>query len=279
MSCVSFYAHNPMPSMHSESVCLHFMLTDLAFLGWTRAPECRFVVDKRLAGYYTVQFMESGSVRLAYDGQSQVLKGSWFWPAYPGPNIYFAPAEPNGHWFHRHVGFHGALVGRWIAEGIWPAGPQPVEASDFGERFDALIELVRRGDPWAARRAAHRLEGMLLDLAEARAGSSLTEPWLAEVLGALGEREECVPDFVSLSQKVGMASSTLRRRFRAAMGVSMHEHVIASRIVHAKALLMETDLTLEAVANLLNYPSPAFFSRQFKHLTGISPAQFRRSRT
>lgn len=249
--------------------------SDLAFLACSNHPEVWQVVDKHLVGYSTIQYMQQGSVQLAYDDRRYVLEGSWFWPAYPGPRIFFTSARPKETWHHRHVAFHGPLVSRWVADGLWPTGPQPV-ATDWAERMDQLIELVRRGDGWAWRRGINLLEGMLLELAEAREEDSRTQPWLTQVLHAV---EKAEPDFDKIAGEVGMAPSTLRRRFRAAMGVSLQEHLITTRIVRAKALLIDSDLTLEAISVRLEYDSAAFFSRQFKQRTGVAPSVFRRSRS
>jgi AraC-like DNA-binding protein len=262
--------------MHSLRVSLHLVITsDLAFLAYSKNPVTYQVVDKHLVGYYTIQYMEHGSVQLAYDDRRFAMDGSWFWPAYPGPRIFFTSARGRETWHHRHVAFHGPLVSRWISEGLWPTGPQPVDQG-FALKVDQLIELVRRGDSWAWRRGINLLEGMLLELAEARAGEERGEAWLAEALRGM---EGFDPDFEQIAHRLGMAGSTLRRRFRAAMGVSLQEHLITSRIVRAKALLMDSDLTLEAISSQLGYDNAAFFSRQFKQRAGVPPSVFRRSRT
>lgn len=251
------------------------MLTsDLAFLTCSNIPRCWQVIDKHLVGYSTIQHMEWGAVDVAYDDRKYRMEGRWFWPAYPGPRIHFTSAFGREPWHHRHVAFHGPLVSRWVSDGLWPTAPQPV-SPEFTAQVDRLIEFVRRGDAWAWRRGVNLLEGMLIELAEARAEENRTEPWLAQVLDSL---EGFVPDFEEIARKVGMAPSTLRRRFGAAMGVSLQEHVITTRIVRAKALLMDTDLTLEAISEQLGYDNAAFFSRQFKQRTGVAPSTFRRTR-
>jgi AraC-like DNA-binding protein len=251
---------------------------DITFLAWSQVPQCLQLIDKHLIGYSTIQYMERGAVELSYDRREYRMEGSWFWTAYPGPRIRFTSADGQ-RWHHRHVGFKGPLVSRWVADGLWPTEPQPVPWEDFAPRFDALIELVRQGNPWSARRAANLLEGLLLQLAEARAGQHRTEAWLGEVLQALEASEHFVPDLDALARSTGMSASTLRRRFRAATGTSMHEHVIATRIVRAKGLLAETDLPLETIADRLGYTTAGFFSRQFKQIVGVSPSAFRRSRS
>lgn len=47
-------------------------------------------------------------------------------------------------------------------------------------------------------------------------------------------------------------------------------------IMEAKMMLAETTLTIQEVANQLNFANQSFFGKYFKHLTGYSPSQFRK---
>lgn len=48
-------------------------------------------------------------------------------------------------------------------------------------------------------------------------------------------------------------------------------------ITEAKRLLSQSAISIKEVAAALNFPSQSFFGRYFKRLTGMSPADFRRS--
>src|SRR4028118_1877746 len=100
------------------------MKDDLVFLASTRQWTSDLVVDKHLEGYATMQFMSRGAVEISYDKDEYSLSGQWFWPAHPGPRIRFHRAAGTEGWFHRHVGFKGPLVARWIADDLWPQCPQ-----------------------------------------------------------------------------------------------------------------------------------------------------------
>jgi AraC-like DNA-binding protein len=75
-----------------------------------------------------------------------------------------------------------------------------------------------------------------------------------------------------------MATSTLRRRFRDAAGLPLHEYVLRQRIARARTLLGDTELPIKTVAAQLGYQDVYFFTRQFRLRTGITPAVYRRSR-
>lgn len=47
-------------------------------------------------------------------------------------------------------------------------------------------------------------------------------------------------------------------------------------IMEAKVMLAESSLTIQEVANKLNFANQSFFGKYFKHLTGFSPSAFRK---
>lgn len=47
-------------------------------------------------------------------------------------------------------------------------------------------------------------------------------------------------------------------------------------IMEAKVMLAESTLTIQEIANNLNFANQSFFGKYFKHLTGFSPSQFRK---
>lgn len=75
---------------------------------------------------------------------------------------------------------------------------------------------------------------------------------------------------------VGTSEGHLQRSFRAAYGLSVVERIQQLRVEHARRLLREGDLPVEAVAAAVGFASPSYFSRLFTRLTGVSPDRFRR---
>lgn len=253
---------------------------DLTFLAATCEPNCSIRVDKHLVGYSTIQFMERGGVSLAYDDAEYLLEGAWFWPAHPGPHIKFHAAPGHANWFHRHVGFSGSLVSRWVASGLWLAAPQSAPPGrDYAAFFDELIRQSVRPDRWGRLRAVNLLEQLLLELAEARAQPPRAEEsWLPAVLEQLDQPSCFAPDYARIAAAAAMSLSSLRRRFRLATGESMRDHVLQSRLATARTLLAETDLPLKAVSEHLGYDSVYFFARQFRQRVGVTPGLYRKSR-
>ncbi len=66
------------------------------------------------------------------------------------------------------------------------------------------------------------------------------------------------------------------RRFKAATGRTLIEHVQDLRIEEAKRLLETGTKPAEEVSAEVGYEESAFFRRLFKRLTGVTPGQYRR---
>ena len=267
------------------------MQTDLIFLATSRADENAGLLDKYLDGYATIQFTPRGGVEVGYDEQFySLVDGPHFWPAHPGARIRFRAAPGYEHWPHRHVGFRGSLVERWREEGLWLEKPQMAppsrRAAQWDEYFDEFIALAKRVDGWGRRRAINRLEDLLLELAEARTQSLFQnaparEPWLSGVLHALAvspDSENAPVDYAALASELGISVTTLRRRFKRAMNLTLHAYVLRSRVDAARTLLLETDLPIKAIADRLDYENVYFFTRQFAQIAGVPPGTFRKSR-
>lgn len=69
---------------------------------------------------------------------------------------------------------------------------------------------------------------------------------------------------------------TLKRRFKAATGVSLLEYIQNLRIEEAKRLLETGNLPIDEIGTRVSYDDASFFRRLFKRLTGLTPGQYRR---
>jgi len=258
------------------------MHQDLIFLASSYAPQAQTHIDKHLEGYATIQYMQRGAVELAYDDDIAVLRGAWFWPAYPGPRLRFHASVPGGHWFHRHLAFQGALFEDWLSWGCWPMraceAPPSRSATEWGQYMDDMIDLSKRSGRWSRWRAINMLEGLILELCEYDTKRHQQDsPWLQKVLSLLRLNHSSLCDYALIAREMGLSEGSLRRKFKAATGMSLHSYVLQQRMVQARNLLAETDLPIKSIAGRLGYSNVYFFSRQFKQLTGASPGAFRQS--
>lgn len=76
--------------------------------------------------------------------------------------------------------------------------------------------------------------------------------------------------------KARIPERTLKRRFKAATGITFIEYVQNLRIEEAKRLLETTGMNTEEIGPAVGYEDHSFFYRLFKRLTGLTPARYRR---
>lgn len=61
-------------------------------------------------------------------------------------------------------------------------------------------------------------------------------------------------------------------------GTTIEKYFIAQKIERVKELLVYDELTLNEIADKLNYSSSAYLSVQFKKVTGLSPSHFKQKK-
>lgn len=257
------------------------MISEITFLFGQFVPRCRHDIAKHFDDYNVLQFCETGGVDLTIGDSRHRIESGWFWSSYPGPLIRFHAAPPHKSWAHRYLAFRGPRVKRWMSAGLFPIAPQRASAgSDYARQFDLLLELSRRSDSWGIARAALLLEMILTELADERARPPHAAPrpeWLDAVL-ARARRYDARMDQDHLAALAGMSPRTFRRRFAEWMGISPRDYVIRHRTARAKELLGGTDRPIKQIAAELGYQDVFFFNRQFRTITGVPPAAYRRSR-
>jgi LacI family transcriptional regulator len=79
-------------------------------------------------------------------------------------------------------------------------------------------------------------------------------------------------------QRVGVSRSTLKNRFKAAMGRSIHAEIQRVQLERAKQLIALTDLPLKQVALQAGFQYVQYLTRLFRRRIGQTPAEFRRCR-
>jgi transcriptional regulator GlxA family with amidase domain len=103
----------------------------------------------------------------------------------------------------------------------------------------------------------------------ADAAVSACENWLGEHFREPGALEQVV-------RRAKIPERTLKRRFKAATGITLIEHLQNVRIEHAKRLLESGALPVDEISAEAGYEDASFFRRLFKRRTSLSPSQYRR---
>ena len=79
-----------------------------------------------------------------------------------------------------------------------------------------------------------------------------------------------------LSERFYISKFYLTHSFKEQFGFTINLYLQSVRITHAKLLLRFTNKTIEEIAAETGIPDPAYFSRLFKRIEGITPGAYRR---
>ena len=144
-------------------------------------------------------------------------------------------------------------------------------------RNSAADYLLKPVNPEELKQLLHRLETMLMareQLLAPRRHASPTEI-VSSVMIYLRENYDKQIDFASIAEAQAISAPYLSKLFHDHAGTSPSRYLTEYRMQQAKKLLVDSRLSIKEIANSVGYPDQFHFSKSFKGLTGMSPAQFR----
>ena len=88
--------------------------------------------------------------------------------------------------------------------------------------------------------------------------------------------ETTLPDISSIARTMALSVSTLKRHFKLMFGKSIYEYYLEMKMEHARQLLTDRNLSVNEVANMLEYEKVSCFIDIFKKHHGYSPGMIRK---
>jgi AraC-like DNA-binding protein len=108
--------------------------------------------------------------------------------------------------------------------------------------------------------------------------TSLPAPsWLSPILSDIDHKLRSGLSLPDLAQQAAVSPAHFSRAFKRYTGMTLTDYVLARRVIMAKEHLVQGDETMAAVADACGFDSLPHFYRQFKKLTGTTPAAYRRT--
>jgi AraC family transcriptional regulator len=146
-----------------------------------------------------------------------------------------------------------------------------------------LSEAVNDPDPsvqlYGDGLTAAILARLFADPPEAGTGQRGLAPWqLRRVVEYLDANLPERVDLAHLATLAGLSTSHFSRAFKASTGMAPYRWQLDARIRRAQALLIDTQASLDHVAETTGFADAAHFGRTFRKITGATPAAWRRDR-
>ncbi len=98
---------------------------------------------------------------------------------------------------------------------------------------------------------------------------------IAELIAAIHANPGPLPAVREMARTMMMSPEHFSRVFHKVTGQSPRDFLLHTRLMRARHLLAETDLSMAEIAEQLGYADLFFFSRQFKQKVGIPPSTYR----
>ncbi len=86
------------------------------------------------------------------------------------------------------------------------------------------------------------------------------------------------PSAASIADILNLSPNYLSEQIKQKTGVNVRDYIKARIILLSKHALLATDLPISSIANMLGFTYPQHFTRLFKNMTGMSPAEYRTNR-
>lgn len=108
-------------------------------------------------------------------------------------------------------------------------------------------------------------------------GEARRDPLMEQAEQIIRERAHEPFSLKELAGQLGLSPVQLTRRFTASHHTTPGAYLTSIRLNRARALLVETDLTLDDIARRCGYDNGFYFSRAFSAKMGIPPSRYRQT--
>ena len=107
---------------------------------------------------------------------------------------------------------------------------------------------------------------------------TLTAATLRRLFEPIEARLDGELHLTELAALARLSDDHFRRAFKAAVGPTPHQYVLAQRIAHTQGLLERSAVPIAAVAQAAGFRGPSHFAAVFRQRVGISPSEWRAKR-
>lgn len=213
----------------------------------------------------------------------KIKEGTCFF-LYPGVWHRYKP-NPNLGWEEYWVSFKGSYVDDLMLKDFFSL-KEPVVEIGFNEYFldlfHRLIETVKSADPGYLQvipGITLEILGIVNAITKFKK-ENINDPTLRLISKARFLLQEAIENPIKIENMVKdlpMGYSKFRKVFKQVTGLSPNKYYLEIRLNKAKALLLNTDLSLIKISHLTGFETPYYFSTYFKKKYGVSPIAYRRS--
>ena len=262
---------NPPPSLGLAVLC-----------GGREHCSSAYEIHRESFPYWSIEFVAQGHGWLTLRGAAVDLVAGTVFCYGPGiaHDIVSDPDDPLVKYF---VDFTGREVEIWLRR-HGPAPGKIQQTAAPGEVLAVFDELVRNGllnTPFTGLITAALLQVLILKIAETAipfgAASTPAFATYRRCRQWVDERWQSIQSLEELASACHVDPAYLCRLFRRFGHQSPYQYLLRRKMAHAAELLLLPQASVKQVAEDAGFGDPFHFSRMFKKVMGLSPAQFARA--
>ena len=199
------------------------------------------------------------------------------------PNVWhrYAP-DPETGWCEHWIGFDGETAHRWHRHRFISA-TKPVLKINAEDTvlatFSRVMQSIRANRPALQQilaGATANLVGLSYSAQQAQPDAEMQTANAIESAIARIQNEYALDlNMKLLAQEAGVSYSWFRATFAAHTGLSPHQYLLEFRLIRARNLLAETELSVKEIATQTGFGDEFYFSRLFREKLNLSPSQWR----
>lgn len=231
---------------------------------------------------FALLYISSGRGKLeSKPNVSASLESGHVFLLFPGVWHRYAP-DPETGWHEHWIGFDGETARNWRRHRfISPQKPVlKIGAEDTVlATFSQVMQSVRANHPALQQvlaGASASLVGLFYSAQQAQPAAETQHANAVELAITRIQNEYARDlDMKVLAQELGVGYSWFRSRFAAHTGLGPHQYLLELRLVRARNLLAETDLSVKEIAMQTGFEDEHYFSRLFRQKLNLTPGQWR----
>lgn len=175
------------------------------------------------------------------------------------------------------------LTDSYMNHGIY-LSPTDEEWEQIGTFFSMIWEVVHKV-PFRREVVQHLVAALLYNIryldAKSRESATLQTSRQEEVfrrfIALVNEHSKREHSIGFYADKLCLTPHYLSTVIRQASGQTVMQWINQSIILEAKVMLKHSDLLVFQISDELGFPNPSFFSKFFKRMTGMTPAEYQKN--
>lgn len=173
----------------------------------------------------------------------------------------------------------GAENDKMLCETAWPPlSSVQLRGQAAGYMAAGVLDDWMRGKRVPAANERHLLPPGDIVVRQSSDVVAVSDPRIARALQYIRQHATEDPAVGRVAREASMSRSALERRMKALTGRSPGEEIDRIRFAAVARLLVETDLTLDSIAERAGFRHPQYMAEAFKRRYDLTPGEFRRRR-